>query len=80
MKTKLKKANMRSILFNSYMGAMLFILVGATILFAFIQFFSINSNIISNIQQTSKSVGESVDNQIKQMDHISMNALYSNLL
>lgn len=71
---------MRSILFNSYMRAMLFILVGATVFFAFIQFFSINGNIISNIQQTSKSVGDSVDNQIKQMDHISMNALYSNLL
>ncbi len=80
LKKKNKQTNMRSILFNSYMGAMLFILVGATVFFAFIQFFSINSNIISNIQQTSKSVGQSVDNQIRQMDHISMNALYSNLL
>ena len=79
-KTQTKNTNMRSILFNSYMGAMLFILVGATVFFVFIQFFSVNSNIISNIQQTSKAVGQSVDNQIKQMDHISMNALYSNLL
>ena len=71
---------MRSILFRSYMGSMLVVLLGVTTFFSYIQFTTINHNIISSIQQTSTAVGQSIDNQIEVMNTISVNALYSNLL
>jgi two-component system, sensor histidine kinase YesM len=80
LKSKKNKANMQSFLFKSYMGAMLLVLIGVTAFFAYLQFNTINHNIISSIQQTSTAVGESVDNQIEVMNTISVNALYSNLL
>jgi two-component system sensor histidine kinase YesM len=80
LQTKEKKQNMQSILFKSYMGAMLVVLLGVTAFFAFYQFSAINRNIISSIQQTGMAVGQSIDSQLKQMDTISINALYSNLL
>ena len=80
MQKKAKEQNMQTILFKSYMGAMLVVLLGVTAFFAFLQFTAINRNIISSIQQTGITVGQSIDSQIKQMDSISINALYSNLL
>ncbi len=79
-KPKQPSAKINAILFRSYMLAMFAVLLAVTVIFAAIEFNSLNRNVRSKLQQANHSVALSVDNQIKQMDTISISALYSNLL
>ncbi len=72
--------HIKKILFHNYFSAMLLVVLGAAAIFSVLQFSSLNQEIRNNIAQANQSVARSVDGQIKQMDTISISALYSNLI
>ena len=73
-------ARINTILFRSYMGAMLAVLLVVAIFAGAWELTTLNGNINSSIGQAGLSVAQNVDSQIEQMDTVSISALYSNLI
>ncbi len=73
-------ARINTILFHSYMGAMLAVLLVVAIAAGAWEVTTLSANIRSSIGQAVLSVAQNVDSQIKQMDTVSISALYSNLI
>lgn len=81
MRSKKKRlSSINSALFKTYIATMIIVLLSVTLFFTIVQIANLNQNIRSNILQTGKSVAQSVDSEIKQMDTLSINTLYSNLI
>ncbi len=80
MSKRAKSARINTILFHSYMGAMLAVLLVVAAAAGAWEFTTLNGNIRSSIDQAGLSVAQNVDSQIKQMDTVSISALYSNLI
>ena len=71
---------MQKILSSYFLLITTILLILATIIFSIVQYTYLRSNAIRDIQRTCTAIGEDIDLQLRQMDTICLNTIYSSTI
>lgn len=77
---KRRPVSMQKILSSYFLLITTILLILATIIFSIVQYTYLRSNAIRDIQRTCTAIGEDIDLQLRQMDTICLNTIYSSTI